>query len=80
MPIKIDQDVHDFLTKYNFRQAGSCMCGGVFNAKYKYMNYTIYIQPKRKMFKVKENLSTIKEFTPLHELKNIFSNTIPIPA
>lgn len=67
---------------YNFKPLGSCNCGGTRNDKFYNGRFTLYIQPKRYQFKLKEDGSTIVPLQPIQNLesqliKHGFKKTIP---
>lgn len=55
----------DLLASYGFAYIGTCNCSGTRNEKYFNGVYVFYIQPKRRLFKIKEGNQTIQDPLPL---------------
>jgi hypothetical protein len=67
----------DLLTKYGFKSAGSCNCGGVFTQKYRCDTYLIRIRPRRYKFAIFDHGTRLLDWTDLKDLENKLNELFP---
>lgn len=58
----------DLLKQYGFTFFGICNCSGTRNEKYYNGRYMFYLQPKRRLFKIKEGNQTVQNPTPYADI------------
>lgn len=67
----------DLLTRYGFKSAGSCQCGGAYTQKYKRDIYIIRIRPRRNKFAVFVMGGRLLDWTDLKELETKLNEYFP---
>ena len=70
----------ELLLSYGFAYIGTCNCSGTRNEKYFNGRYYVYLQPKRRLFKIKEGNQTIEELRPYSEIETYLPLYAKIPA
>lgn len=60
------------INMFGFKYKGSCNCDGSLTEKWELGEYQLRIKATR--FKIKQNGSTIKSWTPIDQLQTVLSN------
>lgn len=65
------------LTRYGFKSAGSCQCGGIYTQKYRCDTYLIRVRPRRYKFALYDHGTRLLDWTDLKELETKLNEYFP---